>query len=289
MTDSIPTETYLAGNCASCDTRTDSREGTIKDGKIYCPRCLTRPLSSNEECTGRHGSQVECGIVGRLRAEVARLRQALDDFGQHQQKSCLDLPASETKFCYCGLNFALNGEQSAVETPALHIDQTAGGIRTEGFERTGPLACPDCGVTPQEFVRQGCPRNPHCMRSVTVSTAGKTAPPQFPPTARLPSLTLPIVGVINVDNPRDLRHKELVPEHAQKTTGDLRYDQDYTVAELAALCRTKDRHIARIEAQRAQVKVKAPNCARHGQIVETGCPTCEAALSRLAPPRTSEP
>jgi hypothetical protein len=35
-----------------------------------------------------------------------------------------------------------------------------------------------------------------------------------------------------------------------ETSGSLQYEQDYTVAELAALCRTKDRHIARLEAER---------------------------------------
>lgn len=56
--------------------------------------------------------------IASLLAENERLRAALRDYGQHQQKSCLDLPATETQFCYCGLTAALAG--SSVETTARH-------------------------------------------------------------------------------------------------------------------------------------------------------------------------
>lgn len=59
--------------------------------------------------------------------EIFRLRDALDDYGQHQQKSCLDLPATENKFCYCGLNAARNGERSPDTiphvTPSVLLDE----------------------------------------------------------------------------------------------------------------------------------------------------------------------
>jgi hypothetical protein len=63
--------------------------------------------TSNECCTGHHGSQAECPVVSKLRAENAKLRQIIEDYAQHQQKSCCDLPASEKHFCCCGLTYAL--------------------------------------------------------------------------------------------------------------------------------------------------------------------------------------
>jgi hypothetical protein len=41
--------------------------------------------------------------------EIERLHKALEEYGQHQSKACLELPATEKSFCYCGLTAELEG------------------------------------------------------------------------------------------------------------------------------------------------------------------------------------
>jgi hypothetical protein len=60
----------------------------------------------------------------------------------------------------------------------------------------------------------------------------------------------------------------------------LDYDRNYTVAELAALCRTKDRHIARMDSERSQVKTSAPR---------TDCPHSECKRSPACGEHCQEP
>lgn len=67
--------------------------------ELPCPWCVIDELKR-----ARDGYYHEAATAYEQRD---RLRAALRDYGQHQQKSCLDLPATETQFCYCGLTFAI--------------------------------------------------------------------------------------------------------------------------------------------------------------------------------------
>ena len=45
--------------------------------------------------------------LAALADRLERMQKIIEDYADHQRKSCRDLPASETGFCYCGLSFAL--------------------------------------------------------------------------------------------------------------------------------------------------------------------------------------
>lgn len=90
---------------------------------------IERLTAERNECNELYIAE---GLKRReLSAELDRLRAALRDYGQHQQRACLDLPATETQFCYCGLTAAL-AEQPG-ETPLFQFGVGPGQIRKQSI------------------------------------------------------------------------------------------------------------------------------------------------------------